>query len=121
MRKNDRERMIANAALVDEVNTDAIHSRAKLRESIDRLLLATPLKGTCPVFDQRAQLIVIGSEFPSVFDVSPPAGLPQAVLEIVQCGLRHVDNKSIDARHFRLRVETSDANCVPGASRSLIS
>ena len=60
MRQDDRERMIADAALVHEMNADAVHHRAKLREPIDRHFLTTPVERMCPVVDEGAQLTVVG-------------------------------------------------------------
>src|SRR5262245_32944901 len=104
------------------MNAEAIHDRAKLRETIDRLLLATPVEGVCPVFDERAQRSVIGSECPSVVDVVRPSGSPQAIVKIIECRLRDVNNELIHAHHSRLPGSvTLEANRVPGAcGRALV-
>jgi hypothetical protein len=95
--EDERERTIADAALVNEMNTDAIDRRAKLREPVHGLLLAAPVERTRPVLDDRAQLATIGSERPSVVDLVRPPSPPQSILEIVQRVLRHIDAESVDA------------------------
>src|SRR5215831_15845738 len=92
--------MVANAALMDEMNADPIHCRAKLRELVDRLLLSAPVERRSPVFNQAPQLTTICSVCPSVLDLICPTRSRQAILKIVQHALRYVDCKRVDAHHF---------------------
>ena len=73
MRQDDGERIVADAALVDEMNADALHRRAKVREPVHGLLLTAPIEVTGPVIDQRAQFGAIRSECPTVVDLFDPA------------------------------------------------
>src|SRR3954468_12409010 len=88
------------------MNTDAVDRRTKLREPIDRLLLAAPVERTCPVVDERAQLAVFGSERPAILDLISPASAREPLLKILQCALRHVDEEPIVTHP-----------CVPTSSR----
>ena len=83
----------------------------KLREPVDGRFLTAPIEGTRPVFDERAQSVVIRSECPSVVDLVRPASPPQPILKIVQRPLGHIDEELIDAHHFRHGL--TSANHVP--------
>jgi len=100
VRQDDRQRMIANAALVDEVPGDALHDRPELREPIDGLFLPAPVELGRPVVDQRAQFPAISSECPSLVDFVRPPSPPQPILKVVECALGYVDEELFDVHHF---------------------
>src|SRR5689334_11385541 len=99
MSQDDRERMGAGAALVDEMNPDAVHRGPKLREPVDRLLLPAPVERRRPVLDEPAQLALCRPQCPAVLDLVRPARPPQAILQVVECVLRYVHAERVDASH----------------------
>src|SRR5262245_16639872 len=113
--------MVADAALMNEMNADPVHGRAKLREPVYRLLLSTPIERSAPVFDQAAQLPVICSECPSVLDLIRPPRSRQTILKVVQGALRYVDYELVDTHHSAPGAVPPEirANCMPGLARRI--
>jgi hypothetical protein len=56
VRQDDRQRLIALAALVDEVHANAVHVGGKVRKAIDALFLLALVKARHPVPDQISQV-----------------------------------------------------------------
>ncbi len=85
------------AALVDEVNGRAVNDYSVLIERVDGLLGLPPVEPGQPIVDQ---LFHVGGaetvEHVFVVQIRRPASIPQALLEIIEDFVGHVDGERLE-------------------------
>ncbi len=76
MGEKKRQRVQPLAAFVNEMKTEAIDVRAKLRPSIELGLLCSPIELLGPVSHQSLEILQVGAVIPaSPLNLIGPAGL----------------------------------------------
>jgi hypothetical protein len=76
VRENEGERIRALAALVNEMNSNAVHFGFKMRELVEHRFLFPPVKMVLPIIDELLEVIEIGACIPvCAFHVVRPPGV----------------------------------------------
>ena len=74
MSKNERKRIGAFTALVNEVDVDIIHIGFKMREFVERRFVLPPIVSVLPIVDELLEVIAIGACIPicARYLIGPP-------------------------------------------------
>src|ERR1044072_2264183 len=97
MQQQNWHRAAAGAALVDEMEPDAIDVGTEMVEGIETVLLLLPVERVAPIVAKLCKEFRVGAILPTrAFDDVGPARSTQPVLEIVQDRSLHVDVKRAD-------------------------
>ena len=85
---------------MDKVNPHAIKGSAKVREAVQRGFLGPPVKLRAPVVDQLLDIGQIRAIVPRrARDLTGPAGAGEALTQIRQHLVRHMDSERLHGRH----------------------
>ena len=101
MREDDWQRVRSLAALVNEVDAQAIDVSAKVGKVVEHLLLRPPVEFVLPVGFQALQVVQVGARVPACpFNLIGQAGAGLAVTEVVNDDLSNGDGEGLDT-HVR--------------------
>lgn len=90
------------AALVDEVEAEAVDLSAEVGEPVDGFLLCAPVEPVLPVVNELLHVGQVRAVVPArARDLVGPAGPRQALAQVVESRLRDFDFERFDA-HLRL-------------------